>query len=342
MVTLVFDVRFRNDVEVGQAVDGDLRVEIFEEGNDVPVIKRYIGADSNSSIVSTTDAEGVLYTTSVDGALLSRGQVTAKWYAKLAGSNVQPYPFSESKTNVFAVDALTISDIREYIKNMMGFPSVAVELTGSQYGIIVEDVLQLYGQHCPAENVKYLNTFQSEIMQYHLPDIPYTGPFDVKFVRKVVTPIASDPVFGREYLRSNQPDLGTLIMGEAYLDMALRVLSSEPDWRWMHNERNLYISMGPGISPQVYGGYDVSVRYFDSIELDKIPKDHHRWFKRCCLAVAKSMIGQVRNKFSGMVPAPGQPLQLNGAKLMDESDREMETLKEELRYMQPAVPPQFG
>lgn len=342
MATLIFDVRFRDSLQVGQVVDVDLRVEIFEEGNDVPVMTRYIGADPNSSVLLTNDAEGALYSTSVDGANLSRGAVTAKWYAQLAGSPVLPSPFIESKTNVFAVNALSVGDIREYIKNMMGFPAVAVELTGTQYGIIIEEALQLYGQHCPVENVRYLDTFQSEIMEYNLPEIPYTGPFDVKFVRKVVTPIASDPVFGREYLRSNQPDLGTLIMGEAYLDMALRVLSSEPDWRWLHNERNLYVSMGPGISPQVYGGFDVSIRWFDSVDLEKVPKDHHRWFKRYCLCVAKSMIGQTRGKFSGMVPAPGQPLQLNGDKLMAESENEMATLKDELRNMQMPVPPNFG
>jgi hypothetical protein len=342
MVTLVFDVRFRNNLLIGQVVDADLRVEIFEEGNDVAVQTRYIGVDPNSTIAASSDAEGQLYTTSVDGALLSRGQVTAKWYAKLNGSEVQPSPFTENKANVFAVDALTVTDIREYIKAMMGFPNVFAELTGTQYGILIEEALQLYGQHCPVENIAFLSTFQSTIMEYNLPQIPYTGPYDVKFVRKVVTPIASDPVFGREYLRSNQPDLGTLIMGEAYLDTALRILSSEPDWRWVHDTRNLYVSMGPGISPQIYGGYEVSVRFFDSVVLEKVPKDHHRWFKRYCLCVAKSMIGQTRSKFSGMVPAPGQPLQLNGAQLLQQADQEMDTLKNELQNMQMAVPPQFG
>lgn len=341
MAMITFDVRF-DDGTGGQTVDADLRVEIFEEGSDHPAVIRYIGADVNSSILVSTDTNGTLYATTVDGSQFQKGELVAKWYAKSSGSQVDPYPFIESQTNVFVSNGeLTAGDIKGYIRNSLGFPAVSVELTGTQYGQIIEETLQLYGQHCPQEKIKKID-YSPTTVKYNCPEIPYTGPFDVKFVRKVVTPIATDPIFGREYLRSNQPDLGTLIMGEAYLDTALRVLSSEPDWRWLHNDKDLYINIGPGVSPQVYGGFDVSVRWFEAVDLPKVPQDHHRWFKRYCLALSKGILSQIRGKFSGMVPAPGQSLQLNSGQMSQEAISEAEALKEELRQMQMHIPPTFG
>ena len=341
MSTLTFDVRFRDAANLGQAVDADLRVELFEEGEDTPALTRYIGADANTSILATTDSEGVQYTTVVDGSTLGRGAVTAKWYAKSAGNLVQPSPYIESQANTFASGELNITDVKDYIKASLGFPAVAVELTGAQYGHVIEETLQLYGQHVPKERVHALG-FVPQQQKYLLPDIGVDGPFDVKFVRKVVTPIASDPVFGREYLRSNQPDMGTLIMGEAYLDMSLRILSSEPDWKWLSDEKALFINIGPGISPNVYGGYDVSLRYYETATLPQVPVDHHRWFKKNCLALAKGILAQIRGKFSGMVPTPGQTMQLNGAQMAQESTQEQEALKQELSQMQWHAPPMFG
>lgn len=340
MAMITFDIRF-DDGTGGQTVDADLRVEIFEEGSDQPAVVRYIGSDVNTSILASTDTDGTLYATTVDGSQFQKGELVAKWYAKKDGNQIDPYPFTESQSNVFALGELTVGDIKSYVRNSLGYPAVSVELTGTQYGQIVEETLQLYGQHVPQEKVKKID-YTPDIVKYNIPEIPYSGPFDVKFVRKVVTPIATDPIFGREYLRSNQPDLGTLIMGEAYLDTALRVLSSEPDWRWLHNDKDLYINIGPGVSPQVYGGFDVSVRWFEAVDLPKVPQDHHRWFKRYCLALSKGILAQIRGKFSGMVPSPGQALQLNSAQMAQEAVQEQEALKEELRQMQMHIPPTFG
>lgn len=338
---LVFDIRFRNDSGIGQQVDTDLRVLIFEEGEAEPTLTRYLGTDVNSSIVRTADGEGVLYSTVVDATNLAKGEVTAKWYAKQAGTPVEPSPYVESLSNIFADGGLTVGDIKTYVRSMLGYPQSAVEISGGQFTAIIEEALTLYSQHIPAERVKRLN-YQPSIQVYHLPEIPYNGPFDVKFVRKVVTPIASDPIFGREYLRTNQPDMGTMIIGTAYLEAMQRVLSSEPDWRWLHETKELYVNIGPGISSQVYGGYDVSVRYFVPVTLSAIREDHHRWFKRYCLAQAKKILSQIRGKFSGAVPAPGGALRLNHAELAEEGNREEEMLVQELRDMAPHVPPIFG
>lgn len=778
---LIFDVRFRDANNVGQLVGGDLYVELYEEGETRPKEIRYIGTNSGNQIIKAVDGDGTLYTTTVDVTNYARGAVTAKWYAKLLGSPVSPYPYVESIPNVFADTELTVGDLKNYIRSMLGFPSVTVELTGAHYTAIMEEALAFYGQHIPAERVIRLNYLPS-IQVYHLPDLPYNGPYDVKFVRKVVTPFAcltgdtvvrlldgtnrtiqdlaenypedemwvysvdrktkkyvpgraikpkktgenvpvfrvtlddgssyrctethrwllrdgsfrqckdlapgdslmplytrisaqprdnlssyemiknlrhgewqythrmvangyyghdfihketakslaagtgpaiihhaakdsngqfdklnndpsslkimtrdahttlhgntwtperkhsmlgvqmaniesynnwhrlvlagevkvtyqtwlsgtdpavdeeeklqnwlnerkescsiaakaanerwadpkvhaarvaginrswngeggeerrrkmaetwakkepvysdefkqkivrmsisgvaqwriaddlgipvrhvadvltdasiflgltedvrssiielkvaglsrskiaqkigvgegkvrkvlekfnhkvvsvepcgfedvynlgvydhnnyaictldkcgkvvsacmtgnSDPVFGREYLRANEPDMGTMIIGNAYLETMLRVLSSEPDWRWLHETKELYVNIGPGISAQVYGGYDVSVRYFVPVTLDKVREDHFRWMRRYCLSQAKKILAQIRGKFSGNVPAPGGPLMLNHEDLARQGAEEELQLADELRSMAQHVPPIFG
>lgn len=338
---IVFDVRFKDSSNVGSQVDSDLRVEIFEEGEASPVIVRQLGSDPNTAIVQSTDAEGVFYTTTVDGGLVSAGALTAKWYARKSGSIVSPYPFVEEKTNIDLNKILTIGSIKSYIRSSLGFPVVSVELTPSHYSDIVDEALDLYGQYVPAERVERLS-FIPSTNKYTLPHLPFHGPFDVKFVRKVITPVATDPIFGREYLRANEPDMGTLILGQAYLETMLRVLSSEPDWKWIPETKDLYVNIGPGISSQVYGGYDVSIRYHASVSLEAVREDHFRWFRRYCLSQAKKLLAKIRGKYSGAVPAPGGPLQLDHENLMSEGVREEEALVDDLRKMSQHVPPMWG
>lgn len=338
---LVFDVRFKDSNGLGQVVAESIRVELFEEGEPTPTEVRYFGTNGNTSIVKITDAEGTAYTTTVDVSNYARGGVTAKWYAQLNGSPVNPYPFTETLSNIFADRELTVGEIKSFIRSMLGFPAVPVELTGQHYTAIVEEALTLYSQHIPAERVMRLEYVPSKQV-YHLPELPYNGPFDVKFVRKIITPVATDPIFGREYLRANEPDLGTMMIGQAYLETALRVLSSEPDWRWLHERKELYVNIGPGISAQVYGGYDVTVRYFAPVSLSMVREDHYRWFRRYCLSQAKKILSQIRGMFSGAVPAPGGSLQMNYADLASQGAQEEEILVEELRSMAQHVPPIFG
>lgn len=339
--TLVFDVSFKDSSGLGQIVAQDIRVELFEEGESLPKETRYIGTSSNTSILQTTDAEGVLYTTTVDVTNYARGSITAKWYATQGGNPVSPYPFVESLANIFSDKELTTGDIKTFIRSMLGFPAVSVELSGAHYTAIIGEALDLYSQHIPAENIKRIELQQS-IQVYNCPELPFNGPFDVKFVRKVIAPSAPAQFFGREYFQLGDVDLGTYMLSQSYAEMALRVLNIEPDWRWLHETKDLYITTGPGLSSQVYGGYDVAVRYFTPLTLPKVREDHFRWFKRYCLAQAKLILAQIRGKFSGNLPAPGGPLTLNSADLLQQGTKEQDELVQELKDMAPHTPPISG
>jgi hypothetical protein len=54
-----------------------------------------------------------------------------------------------------------------------------------------------------------------------------------------------------------------------------------------------------------------------------------QWLKDYTLAVCKQMLGEARSKF-GSIAGPGGAIQMNGAALKSEADKEFEKLDKEL------------
>ncbi len=337
---LTFDARFVTTGTTGQTVDADLYVEIYEEGATVYKERRVIGAEATNSILKTTDAAGVLYTTTVDLIAYIKGDVTAKWYAKLGGSFTSPYPFIEVLP--YPYDAiLNSTELRDYVRTMLGFPAVAVELTSEHYRTIVEEALAVYNTWLPVEKYGTL-TLAVSTTAYPLPSLPSRGPTTLSFVRQEGTPLISDPLFGREYPRGQQLDFDQYVLGISFWETLNRVTSQEPEWVWDASSKTLYINVGGTNIAGASGNYYVMYRYFDNVGIDGIRLDHFRWFRRYCLALAKQILGRIRGKYSGKVPAPGGPLQLDSESLLQEGAQEQASLVEEARSMSPSVPPVLG
>ena len=54
------------------------------------------------------------------------------------------------------------------------------------------------------------------------------------------------------------------------------------------------------------------------------------WIRRYSLAICKEMLGQVRGKFSGKMPIPGESITLNSSDLLNQAKEEKQSLREEL------------
>lgn len=338
--TIVFDARFANESGVGQTVDSDVRVELFEEKATTASEIRTLGPDPTVNILQTTDASGTLYTTSVDATQFLKGDITAKWYATRNGTRINPYPFVESQPNVFE-EVLTSGEIKSYVRNMLGFPATSVELTSEHYTTIMEESLSLYGQWVPHERATFIDLVLGQ-NAYTLPNIPQRGPFDVKFIRREGVPLISDPLFGREYPRGQQLDFDQYVLGISFWEMLNRVTSQEPEWWWDEASKTLYINIGGTNVAGASGNYFVMIRYFQTPTLDKLRNDHFRWYKRYCLSQAKKILAQIRGKFSGQVPAPGGRFVMNSKELMQEGQKEEDELRAELQSMSISVPPVHG
>jgi len=58
-----------------------------------------------------------------------------------------------------------------------------------------------------------------------------------------------------------------------------------------------------------------------------------QWIRRYSLALCKEVLGQVRGKFGGSIPIPGESVNLNSADLLGQAKEEQDKLREELKTM---------
>ena len=91
--------------------------------------------------------------------------------------------------------------------------------------------------------------------------------------------------------------------------------------------------MNPGIpDPAIYGVSNMSNVPFGNLQFAKINSVGRQWVRQFTLALAKELLGLVRNKFS-TVPIPGGDLQLNGAELISQGREEKSNLITKLSEM---------
>ena len=69
---------------------------------------------------------------------------------------------------------------------------------------------------------------------------------------------------------------------------------------------------------------------FNNIAYTNINSIGKQWIRRYALAVTKEMLGQIRGKFGGTVPIPGDSVALNASDLLGQAEKEKADLKEEL------------
>tara|TARA_R100000664_G_C2757074_1_gene145116 strand:- start:1551 stop:2864 length:1314 start_codon:yes stop_codon:yes gene_type:complete len=70
---------------------------------------------------------------------------------------------------------------------------------------------------------------------------------------------------------------------------------------------------------------------FDNIPYQNINAIGKHWIRRYALALCKEMLGQIRGKFGGNIPIPGDNVTLNSSDLLSQAKEEQDYLKEELK-----------
>ena len=70
---------------------------------------------------------------------------------------------------------------------------------------------------------------------------------------------------------------------------------------------------------------------FENIPYENINSIGHHWIRRFALALSKETLGQVRGKFGGNVPIPGENVSLNASDLLSQAKEEQQSLRDELK-----------
>jgi hypothetical protein len=80
----------------------------------------------------------------------------------------------------------------------------------------------------------------------------------------------------------------------------------------------------------VNGVNNMNTMPMENIPFDKINSIGQQWIRRFALALSKETLGQVRGKFGGNVPIPGDNVSLNASDLLGQASAEQQALREEL------------
>ena len=80
----------------------------------------------------------------------------------------------------------------------------------------------------------------------------------------------------------------------------------------------------------VNGVNNMNTMPMQNIEFTSINSIGQQWIRRFSLALSKETLGQVRGKFGGNVPIPGDNITLNASDLLSQASAEQQALREEL------------
>ena len=80
----------------------------------------------------------------------------------------------------------------------------------------------------------------------------------------------------------------------------------------------------------VDGVNNMNTMPMENIPFNKINSIGQQWIRRFSLALSKETLGQVRGKFGGNIPIPGDTISLNASDLLSQASAEQQTLREEL------------
>jgi hypothetical protein len=81
------------------------------------------------------------------------------------------------------------------------------------------------------------------------------------------------------------------------------------------------------------GVNNINTLPFQNIPYENINSMGKQWIRRYSLALSKETLGQIRGKFGGQIPIPGDNITLNASDLLGQAKDEQTSLKEELRKL---------
>jgi len=90
-------------------------------------------------------------------------------------------------------------------------------------------------------------------------------------------------------------------------------------------------AFGDVTDPSQEGINNMSNLPFQNVTYESINSMGKQWIRRFCLALSKETLGQIRGKFGGAIPIPGDNITLNADALLGQAKEEQAALRDELK-----------
>jgi hypothetical protein len=220
--------------------------------------------------------------------------------------------------------------VKDYILARLGFPVVRVELTDFQIKTAIDEAVTELDYHAPYWNTQ-MAAFECSagVNQYMLP-LHIAHSLNYVVYKKTLLSIQNQAGtlefdFFIKYFQDNflfsDFDIPGWYMTQTHLESVRKILSQEGSWDLI-NGNVLQLAPTPVL------GEDVIVVY-RGLNTGTMHPYYKKWIRNYALAVAKTILGEIRGKFSSL-PSPGGGASLNGSTLAQAGDQEKEKLKEQL------------
>jgi hypothetical protein len=221
--------------------------------------------------------------------------------------------------------------VRDFVLARLGHPVVRVELTPYQLKTCIDEAITKLEFHAPLWTLQFATFLATagqnvyELPRYILNNIEYvTYKKTLLTIQAAAGTLEFDffiKYFQDNFLMSNF-SVGDFYLLQQNLEMMRKVLSQEGSWNVVDN-RFLQIYPIPVMN-------DTVIVQYRAINSNTIQPAYRNFVQKYAVAVAKTVLGQVRGKYTNL-PSPGGGATLNGAALIDEGNKEIVKLEEELR-----------
>lgn len=237
--------------------------------------------------------------------------------------------------------ALTQLAIQQYVKVMLGFPVVDVELTKDQFTVITAQVLGIYGTYKPVEKRDTISVLSGQ-QNYSLTAAQVgKGIIEVNKpdpVRENVS-LTDFDIFDYHTKFTPSLDPGDFYAERLYYKEIKRSAGVDFDWEVVYDPDDgtavLYLS------PEPDEAFTLDYIYVVDPTLTQIPASDDDFIKDYVLAMCKQVLGRIRGKHKGVRGAEGA-IELDSAELLAEGQEEKRGLDEYLSNRGQIVPPIVG
>lgn len=220
--------------------------------------------------------------------------------------------------------------IKSFILGRLGFPIVRVELTDFQIKSSIDEAITKLYYHAP----EWMNNYLAikvipGVNIYELPDYVINNLINAHYKKALLTPPGSGQAIEFDYLYryfnhnfvTNDFSMGEYYLFQISMEMLRKTLGQNGTFEVVNNR---YLQ----VYPTPLGDDEIIVEY-RAIDSNTIHPAYRNFIQRYALAVAKSILGQIRGKYNTL-PGPGGGAQLNGERLIQESVRELEVLDRQI------------
>jgi hypothetical protein len=239
--------------------------------------------------------------------------------------------------------ALNIQTLRKWIRTTLGEPVVCVEMTDEQIDVAVEEAMEWWS----AYRGWYLQHSFSVVEGQAEYDLSSVDPavIDVMKVWFTIDPrldlsgtwpgfldINGYPYDGFDHEQSQGGFYSGIVQWLQMREIGARVLSADLDWFFNDKTKTLTVTPSNASAGTAILLYSTP---FKKSYLSQVPPDQAHLIREYSLAWSKYILGRIRGKYTGGLPAAQGNVSLDGADLIREAQEDFQRLEQKMLDLMP-------